>query len=189
MLVRETAFMRLFSLRVPVLLFLGPRVLELDEEGCAVEIPLGWRSRNHVGSMYFGALLAGADITAGMNAFRAIRDGHSKVVPLFKDAKAEFLKRADGDVVFRSRDGRRVAEAVRQADETGERLTLPVEVVATVPKKYGDEPVARFTLGLSLRRKDTGRAAGERAGGERAPATAERSEAAAGGSRAPAGSR
>lgn len=183
MLVRETAFIRMFSLRVPVLLFLGPRVLELDDDGCAVEIPLGWRSRNHVGSMYFGALLAGADITAGMNAFRAIRDGHPKVVPLFKDAKAEFLKRADGDVVFRSRDGRRVAQAVRQADDTGERFTLPVEVVATVPKKYGDEPVARFTLGLSVRRKDTGAAA------ERAGATAGRSEAAAGGSRAPAGSR
>jgi acyl-coenzyme A thioesterase PaaI-like protein len=159
MLIRETAFLRMFAMRVPVLLFLGPQVVELDEEGCAVRIPLGWRSRNHVGSMYFGALCAGADIAAGLSAFRAIRDGHPKVVPLFKDVKAEFLKRADGDVVFRSGDGRRVAEAVRQADETGERVTIPVEVVATVPEKYGDELVARFTLGLSMRRKDTSRAA------------------------------
>lgn len=164
MLIRETAFVRMFALRVPVLLFLGPRVLELDEEGCAVEIPLGWRSKNHVGSMYFGALCAGADIAAGLNAFRAIRDGHPKVVPLFKDVRAEFLKRADGDVLFRAREGRQVAVAVRQADETGERFTLPVEVVATVPKKYGEDPVARFTLGLSLRRKDTSRAS-ELAGG------------------------
>jgi hypothetical protein len=164
MLVRETAFLRMVSLRVPVLLFLGPRVLELDEEVCAVEIALGWRSRNHVGSMYFGALCAGADIAAGLSAFRAIRDGHPKVVPLFKDIRGDFLKRADGDVLFRSRDGRRIAEAVVRADETGERFTLPVEVVATVPKKYGDEPVARFTLGLSLRRKDTGRGSERRDG-------------------------
>ncbi len=159
MLIRETALIRMFALRVPVLRFLGPQVEELDDDGCAVKIPLGWRSRNHVGSMYFGALCAGADIAAGLCAFRAIREGHPKVVPLFKDVKAEFLKRADGDVVFRAREGRRVAEAVRQADETGERVTLPVEVVATVPGKYGDEPVARFTLGLSLRRRDTSRAA------------------------------
>jgi acyl-coenzyme A thioesterase PaaI-like protein len=159
MLVRETALLRMFSLKVPVLLFLGPQVVALDDEGCTIRIPLGWRSRNHVGSMYFGALLAGADIAAGLSAFRAIRDGHSKVVPLFKDVKADFLKRADGDVVFRAGDGRRIAEAVRQADATGERVTLPVEVVATVPSKYGDEPVARFTLGLSLRRKDTSRTA------------------------------
>jgi acyl-coenzyme A thioesterase PaaI-like protein len=159
MLIRETAFVRMFALKVPVLLFLGPQVVELDEEGCAVRIPLGWRSKNHVGSMYFGALCAGADIAAGLSAFRAIREGHGRVVPIFKDLRADFLKRADGDVVFRSREGRRVAEAVRQADESGERITLPVEVVATVPRKYGDEPVARFTLGLSLRRKDTSGAA------------------------------
>jgi acyl-coenzyme A thioesterase PaaI-like protein len=159
MLIRETAFVRMFALKVPVLLFLGPHVVELDEEGCAVRIPLGWRSKNHVGSMYFGALCAGADLAAGLSAFRAIREGHRRVVPIFKDLRADFLKRADGDVVFRSREGRRVAEAVRQADETGERITLPVEVVATVPKNYADEPVARFTLGLSLRRKDTSSAA------------------------------
>jgi acyl-coenzyme A thioesterase PaaI-like protein len=155
MLLRQTALVRLFALRVPMLLFLGPRVVEAGEDGCAIEIPLGWRSKNHVGSMYFGALCAGADIAGGLNAILAIRNGHPRVVILFKDVRADFLKRADGDVLFRCRDGRRVAEAVRQADETGERITIPVEIVATVPKKYGDEPVARFTLSLSLRRKDT----------------------------------
>ena len=43
---------------------------------------------------------------------------------------------------------------IRVTDErTGERVTIPVDVVATVPKRYGDEPVARFTLGLSLKKK------------------------------------
>jgi acyl-coenzyme A thioesterase PaaI-like protein len=153
MLFRQTAIIRLFALRVPALLFLGPRVLELDEEGCAVKIPLGWRSRNHVGSMYFGALCAGADLAGALHAIHVVRERRSKVVVLFKDFRAEFLKRADGDVVFRSREGRRVADAVRQADQSGERITIPVEVVATVPARYGDEPVARFTLGLSMKRK------------------------------------
>jgi acyl-coenzyme A thioesterase PaaI-like protein len=149
----ETALVRLFGLRVPVLLFLAPRVVELDDEGCAVVIPLGWRSRNHVGSMYLGALCAGADVACGLNALRAVRRGHRRVVPLFKDLEASFLKRADGDVLFRSREGRRVEEAVAAADRSGERITLPVEVVATVPARYGEEPVARFRLGLSLKRR------------------------------------
>jgi acyl-coenzyme A thioesterase PaaI-like protein len=153
MLKGETARVRLFALRVPMLLFVGPRVLELDDLGCAVEIPLGWRSKNHVGSMYFGALCAGADVAGALNALRFARDRYPGVVPLFKDLKVEFLKRADGDVLFRCREGRRVAEAVQKAGETGERVTLPVEVLATVPRKYGDEPVARFTLGLSMKRK------------------------------------
>jgi Domain of unknown function (DUF4442) len=154
-LLKETALVRLLGLRIPVLLFLGPRVLELDDAGCAVEIPLNWRTGNHlIGAMYFGALCAGADLAGGLNAARLIYGKPRRDLKLvFADLRAEFLKRADGDVVFRSRDGRRVAAAVQEADETGERVTLPIEIVATVPKKYADEPVARFTLGLSLKRK------------------------------------
>lgn len=168
MLLTETAFVRLFALRIPVLLFLAPRVLELDDEGCAIEIPLGWRSRNHLGSMYLGALCAGADVASGLVAARLIRARHRRVRIVFADLKADFLKRADGDVVFRCRDGRRIAEAVRSADATGERVTVPTEVVATVPSRYGDEAVARFTMGLSLKRRDE--KAGEATPPERASA-------------------
>jgi acyl-coenzyme A thioesterase PaaI-like protein len=153
MLLKETALFRLFGLRIPMILFLGPRVLELDDEVCAVEIPLGYRSRNHLGSMYYGALHAGADLTAGGIAMRLIAFRHRNVKLVIKDAQAEFLKRADGDVVFRTRDGKRIRQAVEQAAATGERVTVPAEVIATVPAKYGDEPVARFTLRLSVRRK------------------------------------
>ncbi|HET8540739.1 MAG TPA: DUF4442 domain-containing protein [Anaeromyxobacter sp.] len=164
MLVKETVLVRLLALKIPMFVWLGPLVLELDDEGCAVEIPLGWRSKNHLGSMYVGALCAGADLASGLNAAKLIRERHRKVKLVFADMRCEFLKRADGDVVFRSRDGRRIAEAVRKADATGERVTLPIEVVATVPAKYGDEPVARFTMGLSLKRKDEGSAADGRPG-------------------------
>jgi acyl-coenzyme A thioesterase PaaI-like protein len=153
MLLKETAAVRLLGLKIPALLFLGPRVERLDEKGCAVKIPLGWRSRNHVGSMYIGALCAGADLAGGLPAARLIWDKHRQVSLVFADLKAEFLKRADGDTLFTSDDGYAVAAAVRQADSTGQRVTLPVSVVATVPDRYGDEPVARFTLGLSLKRR------------------------------------
>jgi len=153
MLFKETLLVRLLGLRIPGLLFCSPRVLELDDEGCAVGIPLVWRTKNHLGSMYFAVLCAGADLAAGLNAFRLIRTAHPEVSLIFADVKAEFLKRADGDVVFRSRQGRQIAAAMEQTEETGERVTFPVEIVATVPSKYGDEPVARFTLGLSLKKK------------------------------------
>ncbi len=56
MLMKETLWVRLLGLRIPGLLFCSPRVLELDAEGCAVGIPLGWRTKNHLGSMYFAVL-------------------------------------------------------------------------------------------------------------------------------------
>jgi len=153
MMLKETALVRLLGLRIPALLFCSPTVEELDDDGCAVGIALGWRTRNHLGSMYFGVLCAGADLAAGLNAFRLIRTRHPGVNLIFADVKAEFLKRADGDVVFRSRQGREVAAAMQRAEETGERVTIPIEILATVPRKYGDEPVAKFTLGLSLKKR------------------------------------
>jgi acyl-coenzyme A thioesterase PaaI-like protein len=153
MLFTETLLVRLLGLRIPSLLFMSPVVEQLDDDGCAVRIPLGWRTRNHLGSMYVGVLCAGADLASGLNAFRLIRSRHRDVKLVFADLRGEFLKRADGDVVFRSRQGREVAEAMRRTVETGERVTLPIEVVCTVPSRYGDEPVARFTMGLSLKRK------------------------------------
>ena len=155
MLFKETALVRLLGLRIPMILFTGPRVLELDGEGCALEIPLTWRTGNRlIGAMYFGALCVGADLAGGLPAAKLILARHPKMKLVFADMKAEFLKRADGNVVFRNRDGRRIAEAVEQAAATGERVTLPLEVVATVPARYGDEPVARFTMSLSLKLKD-----------------------------------
>jgi acyl-coenzyme A thioesterase PaaI-like protein len=153
MLWKETAAVRLLSLRIPLLLFVGPRVLELDDEGAAVGVPLGWRTKNHVGSMYVGTMAAAADLASGMNAFSLIRSRFHRVVPVFKFAHMEFLKRADGYTVFRTRDGRKIADAMEETVRTGERVTLPVEVVATVPDRYGDEPVARFTMGLSIKQR------------------------------------
>src|SRR5512143_1565148 len=155
MLVKETALVRLLGLRIPLFLFTGPRVLALDAEGCDLEIPLTWRTRNQlIGAMYFGALCVGADLAGGLPAARIMLARYPRMKLVFAGMKAEFLKRADGDVVFRNRDGQRIAEAVERAASTGERVTLPLQVVATVPRRYGDEPVARFTMSLSLRLKD-----------------------------------
>lgn len=155
MLLKETALVRLLGItKIPMIFYVGPRVLRLNDEGCTLKIPLGYRTRNHWGSMYFGALSVGADLSGGLNAFRAIQQSHPKVNLLFKDFRAEFKKRADGDVVFTCNQGREVNEAVAQADRTGERVSLPMKIVATVPDKHGDEPVAEFTLTLSLKRKD-----------------------------------
>jgi acyl-coenzyme A thioesterase PaaI-like protein len=153
-LLKETALVRAFALaKIPMLFFVGPKVQRLDPQGCAVLLPLGFRTKNHLGSMYFGALCAGADMAGGLNAADAIFRRHKRVNLIFKDFRAEYLKRADGDVLFRCEQGEAIYAAVARADHTGERITLPVEVTATVPDRYGDEPVARFTLGLSLKRQ------------------------------------
>jgi acyl-coenzyme A thioesterase PaaI-like protein len=154
MALRETFFLRAFGFfKIPLLFFLRPSVVELSGERCVVRIPLGRRSRNHLGSMYFGALAAGADCAGGLMAMRMIRDGGGRVSLVFKDFQAEFLKRPESDVLFTCDQGLEIAELVRKATDSEERQNLPVRITATCPDKLGDEPVAKFTLTLSLKKR------------------------------------
>jgi acyl-coenzyme A thioesterase PaaI-like protein len=152
--VRETFLLRAFGfLKIPVLFFVSPSVVEMTDERCVVKIPLNRRTKNHLKSMYFGVLAAGADCAGGLVAMRMIQEGGNQVSLIFKDFHAEFLKRAEGDVLFTCEDGLQIRELVQKATESGERENMPVQITATVPSKLGNEPVAKFTLTLSLKRK------------------------------------
>lgn len=151
----ETARLRLWTLaKIPLLFFLRPSVVELSERRCIIKIPLSRRSRNHLGSMYFGALCAGADLAGALMAMRSIDASGRKVSLIFKDVHARFHKRAEGDVLFSCKDGEAIGGLVSRAIASGEREELPVAIFATVPDKLGEEPVAEFTLTLSLKRRD-----------------------------------
>jgi hypothetical protein len=56
-------------------------------------------------------------------------------------------------VHFACSQGRELSELLDRAEESGQRESLPIEVVATVPSLSGAEPVARFVLTLSVRKK------------------------------------
>jgi acyl-coenzyme A thioesterase PaaI-like protein len=148
---RETLALQTFALtKVPMLLYCAPRVLALDAHTCAVRIPLTWRTRNHYGSMYFGALAVGADVAGGLAATYHIRASGRDVGLLFKSFEADFLKRPEGDVVFRCDAGESLRKAVNDAIARGERVNTPVRVLATVPDR-GDILVAEFVLTLSMK--------------------------------------
>ena len=98
---------------IPVLAFIGPRVLQNDALATRVQIGLNYRTRNHMGSMYFGVLCAGADVVSGMPALRLMRERQQLLVPSFKDLHAEFLKRVESDIIFENLD----IEAISSIEE------------------------------------------------------------------------
>lgn len=151
---KETFFLRSFGwLKVPLIFFCSPSVAEISDERVAVRIPLRRRTMNHLRSLYFGTLCVGADVAGGLIAMRLIQQAGNRVSLVFKDFQAEFLKRAEGDTLFTCADGAAIRACVERAMASGERENIPVHVVATVPSKFGDEPVAKFVLTLSLKRK------------------------------------
>jgi acyl-coenzyme A thioesterase PaaI-like protein len=151
---KATWSLRLFAWTwIPLIAILRPTLVAADSEQCVVRIPLGWLTKNHLGSLYFGALCIGADIAGGLIVMNLIRARRSPVAFLFKDFHAEFHKRAEGATVFTCRDGAKLQALLGQAETSGEREEDIVEVIARVPDKLGDEPVATFRLTISMKKR------------------------------------
>jgi len=154
-LFRETLFVRWWALRNVFLLhFVKPSIVELSDERCEVVIPLNWRTRRRdIHAMYLGVLVMGADVAGGLIAFNLITRSKRAVSFLFKDVKGEFFKRAEDDVHFVCEEGSAIRDLVGRAMATGERQEATVRVTATVPTKLGSEPVAKFELTLSVKKR------------------------------------
>jgi hypothetical protein len=152
---RETLGVRAWALRnVFLLYFVKLSILEINEHRCEVFIPLNWRTRRRdIGAMYLGTLCMGADVASGLIAFDLMRRRRIRLSFIFKDLRAEFLKRAEGHVHFSCDDGDAVYALVDRAMESGAREETTVHVIARVPTKLGDEPVATFAMTLSVKRK------------------------------------
>ena len=102
-----------------------PQIIHLDDEYCTLRIPLNWRTRNHVQSMYISVFTVGADLTGWLLTLSSIRRRNRKVVLIFKDFYANFFKKEKQDVIFICRDSAAIDHAVQRAVDKGERINLP----------------------------------------------------------------
>ena len=153
--VKATAMLHGFGLlKVPLLSSILPIVLDLDDDHAVLKIPLYRRTKNHLGSMYFGALAIGADCVVGLLAMHYIRKKKLKGLHFsFKDFKADFLKRPMGDVNFICHAGKEIGELIDQAVKSGERMNLNIPAHAVVPSIDQNDPVAKFQLTISIKYK------------------------------------
>lgn len=139
---------------VPLMGFCSPRVIAISDEACCVAIPLNDKTKNHLGCMYFGALHIGADCAGGILAMHQIQQRQKNISLIFKNAEANFLRRAEGEVHFYCGNGREIAKAIDETIATGERVNVPLKIVATVPALLKDEHVVEYELTLSLKCHD-----------------------------------
>src|SRR5690554_1422396 len=136
--------------KIPLIAYLNPKLMFLDEQKSTVKLKLRRRSKNHLNSMYFGSLAVGADIAAGLHAFYFAEVSGVKVAFVFKAVKAEFLKRADTDVYFTSNEGQLVKQAFDEAMFTKERVNKWIKVEAI---NTAGEMVAVFNMEISVKIK------------------------------------
>lgn len=150
---KTTRLIQLFGItKVPMIWYCSPKVIEHTDEKIEIKIPLKRKTKNHLGSMYFGVLAVGADITGGFLAMDPIQESGRKINLIFKDFKADFLKRPEGDVHFKCNDGLAVKELVDRVSKSSDRHNFKLSIEATVPS-ISSEVVAKFELTLSLKDK------------------------------------
>ena len=146
--------LKLFAWRyIPLIGFCSPNIVRMDSKTLEVTMPHGWRTKNHLGSIYFGALAIGADLAGAFLVFSKAKARGVNANFAFKDVQGNFIKRPEARVHFTSHDGDVIDAMIDQSLATGERINKPVSVVVTCPTLYGDEAMATFTLTLSVKAK------------------------------------
>ena len=137
--------------QIPVICYCRPQIIHLDDEYCTLRIPLNWRTRNHVQSMYIGVFTVGADLTGGLLTLSSIRKRKRKVVLIFKDFHANFFKRAEQDVIFICR---MVQQLIMQSSRRWIKANGSIyrsNITAMLSQDTEDDPVANFRLTLSMK--------------------------------------
>ena len=152
--IKATIYVRLFAIfKVPLFAFTNPSIIEFTDKRVELKIPLGFRTKNHLGVMYFGALNIGGEAAAGVLAFRKIHESGLRIDFLFKDFSGRYLKRADGDVHFICEEADKVVELIQLAASSTERQNAKIHTYAIVPTKHPSDRVAEFELTLSVKKR------------------------------------
>ena len=98
--------------------------------------------------MYFGALAVGADLAAGFLCYVLGKEIKQEIKLVFKSSSAQFLKRAETDVIFKCEEGSAIQALVEKCKQTGERQ----QYTATVNCYNTDnDEVAIFKMELSIK--------------------------------------
>ncbi|MEA2694860.1 MAG: hypothetical protein QOJ16_4247 [Acidobacteriota bacterium] len=139
-----------FLAKLPLALFAGLRVRELDEHRCATSVPYGWRTTNPFRSTYFAALSMAAELSTGALALLATELAGAPVALLIVNLTASFGKKATALTTFTCEDGAQAFDAVAATVATGEPATATLATVGRMPD--GTE-VARFTFTWSFKRR------------------------------------
>lgn len=147
-------FVRLFSVvKVPLLALARPTIIELTDKRAVVKLPLNWLTKNHVSSMYFGALAMGAELSIAAQVLHRIRHDKIKLNFIFKSYRADFLKRADADVYFCCDQVAEINVLIEKALGQDERIDGTFSGIA-VSKKDESVKFMSYEINISLKKSN-----------------------------------
>lgn len=145
-------FIRTLSLfKVPLLGICRPQVLEMSDKRAVVQLPLEFLTKNHLGSMYFGALAMGAELSIALRLLARMKDEKIPVSFIFKDFRCEFHKRAEENAMFITEQIADIDKMIDEALQSGERHNGTFEGYA-VAESNEKERIMSYALTISVKK-------------------------------------
>jgi hypothetical protein len=135
---------------LPLAAFAGLRVVRLDERGCAVWVPGGWRTQNPFRSTYFAAQAMAAEMSTGAPALVLLRDAKGSIAVLVVGLRASYGKKLVGPGVFTFEGVAEMRTAIERAAAADEPQLL---VARSIGRDRGGDEVAEFEITWSFRRR------------------------------------
>ena len=142
---------RLYLLqKLPAAFFSGIRIVECTNEKCITSVPFKWLTQNPFKSTYFASLSMAAEMSTGALILNFLYERKPAISSLVVKMEALYFKKATGITYFTCEEGKAIENAVNEAGESGEGVTVTVK---TVGINKDDEIVAEFLFTWSLKRK------------------------------------
>ena len=136
--------------KLPLAACAGLALRRLDERGCDVALPGGWRTQNPFRSTYFAAMAMAAEMSTGAPAMVLASGAPASVSMLVREIRASFTKKGVGRLVFSFEDMAGMAAIVEKAASGSE----PESYVARSLGRMSDGTVvAEFDVTWAFKRR------------------------------------
>ena len=150
-LIKHPFKFKLFMLfKLPSAFFCGVRVVDADENKCAVKVPYKWFSQNPFKSTYFACLSMAAEMSTGLLGLMHVHKRQPAVSMLVVKIEGNFIKKATGITVFTCDDGLTIKQTIEDAVMSNEGKVVTA-------KSYGcnaaGDIVAEFVITWSFKVK------------------------------------
>jgi hypothetical protein len=137
-------------LKLPLAACAGLSLRQLDEAGCTVALPGGWRTQNPFRSTYFAAQAMAAEMSTGAPAMVLVQAAPASVSMILRGIEAVFTKKIQGPSLYTFDDITGLGAAVERAAASGESETFTGR---SVGRGRDGEPAAEFRVTWSFKRR------------------------------------
>jgi len=136
--------------RLPLAACAGLSLRRLDDAGCTVALPGGWRTQNPFRSMYFAAQAMAAEMSTGAPAMMLAEGASASVSMLVREVRGVFTRRIQGEAEFTFGDLAAMRDTVDRAVATGESESF---VARSTGRAKDGAAASEFEITWSFKRR------------------------------------